>query len=67
MTELAVGAALIAAALVVLLRRRRLGYGAKIIVRAAVALASVAAIVMNVGFHLANASPHPWLKRKAPA
>ena len=31
---------------------------------AIVALASAAAIFMNVNFHLANGSPHPWLVPK---
>lgn len=59
--ELAIGAALMGAAIVLLLRWARLSYNAEIAVLAAVAIASIGATVMNISFHLANGSPHPWL------
>lgn len=59
--ELAVGAALIAAAAVWLFRWERLSYRGKMTVLAVTALASVGAILMNLNFHLANGSAHPWL------
>ena len=59
--ELAIGATFIAAAIILLTRWQRLSYRAEIGVLAAIALAAVGAIVMNVNFHLANGSPHPWL------
>ena len=59
--ELVIGLALIASAIVLMLGWRRLRYRAEITVLAVIALASVAAILMNIAFHLANGSPHPWL------
>ena len=59
--ELAIGAVLIAGAIMLLLRWQRLSYRAEIAVLAAVAIASIGAILMNISFHLANGSPHPWL------
>jgi len=59
--ELVVGLALVAAALVWLLRWERLPYSGRVAVLVATALASVGAIFMAVNFHLANGAPHPWL------
>ena len=59
--ELVVGLALVAAALVWVLRWRRLPYSGRVAVLAATALASLGAIFMAVNFHLANGAPHPWL------
>ena len=59
--ELVVGLALVAAALVWLLRWERLPYSGRVAVLGATALASLAAIFMAVNFHLANGAPHPWL------
>lgn len=61
LAELAIGVALIVSALVLLVRWSQLRYRGATIVLATVAVASAGAIVMNVAFHLANASPHPWL------
>ncbi len=59
--ELMVGLALVAAALVWLLRWDRLPNSGRVTVLVATALASLAAIFMAVNFHLANGAPHPWL------
>ncbi len=59
--ELLVGAALIAAAIVWLLRFERLPRGGRQAVLATTVLASLASIFMAVNFHLANGAPHPWL------
>lgn len=59
--ELVIGATLLGAAALMLWRWQRLGYRAEIAVLVAVAAASIGAILMNINFHLANGSPHPWL------
>lgn len=59
--ELAIGVALIGAAIALLFRWQRLSYRQELTVWAAIALAAFGAIFMNVNFHLANGSPHPWL------
>jgi len=59
--ELAIGVALIAAAVLVLWRWQRLSHRQEMTVLAAVAVAAFGAILMNINFHLANGSPHPWL------
>ena len=59
--ELIVGAALMAAAVIWLWRGSRLSGRAYTVVLMTTLVASVAAIVMNVNFHLANGSGHPWL------
>lgn len=59
--EFAVGLALIAAAGLWLWRWERLSAAGRKAVLAATALASFGAILMNVNFHLANGSSHPWL------
>ena len=59
--ELVIGAALIVAAVVLFFRWRRLSYRVEMAVLVAVVIASIGAILMNVSFHLANGSPHPWL------
>jgi uncharacterized membrane protein YphA (DoxX/SURF4 family) len=63
--ELVVGLALVAAALIWLLRWGRLSYSRRVAVLGATALASLAAIFMAVNFHLANGAPHPWLIPKS--
>ena len=60
-SELAIGVILIGAAVLILCRWQRLTYRQEIGVLVAVAAASLGAILMNVNFHLANGSPHPWL------
>lgn len=59
--EVLIGVVLIGAAAAWLWRWERLDHGRRVAVLAGTALASVAAIVMNVNFHLANGSSHPWL------
>ena len=59
--ELVVGVALLAAALLWAFRWDRLGYGGRIGVLAATLTAALGGIVMNLNFHLANGSAHPWL------
>ena len=59
--ELIVGAVLIAAAIVWIVRRDALSDRAKLVLLGATFLAAVGAIFMNVAFHLANGSAHPWL------
>lgn len=62
--ELLVGVALIAAALVWLVRWERLPDLGRRTVLAATILASLGAIFMAVNFHLANGASHPWLIAK---
>lgn len=59
--EVLIGIALIAAALVWLFRWDRLPDRSRMAVLLATALASLGGIFMNLNFHLANGSPHPWL------
>ena len=59
--ELIVGFGLIAAAAVWLVRRETLGDRAKMVALGVTFLAAVGATFMNVAFHLANGSAHPWL------
>ena len=59
--ELLAGIGLAAAGLVWLLRWERLGPGGRTALLAVTALAALGGIVMNVNFHLANGSAHPWL------
>ena len=59
--ELIVGIALIAAAIVWIARREALSERARMAVLGTIFLAAVAATFMNVAFHLANGSAHPWL------
>jgi hypothetical protein len=59
--ELVGGIVLIAAAILLLWRWQRLSYRWELGLYVAVALASIGAIFMNVNFHLANGSAHPWL------
>ena len=59
--ELVVGVALLAAALLWAFRWDRLGYGGRIGVLAATLTAALGGILMNLNFHLANGSAHPWL------
>lgn len=59
--ELAVGAVLIAAAAFWAFRWERLGSRGRIGLLAATVAASLGSILMNLNFHLANGSAHPWL------
>lgn len=59
--ELALGLALLAAALVWLFRFDRISPRKRSAVLWATVLASLGATVMAVNFHLANGAPHPWL------
>ena len=59
--ELVIGVTLLAAALLWAFRWDRLGYGSRIGLLAATLTASLGGIVMNLNFHLANGSAHPWL------
>lgn len=59
--ELLVGLTLIAGALVWMLRWEHLRPRKRQLLLLAIAAAAVAATLMNVSFHLANASAHPWL------
>ena len=59
--ELAVGAALIAAAGLWALRWETLGATGRIGVLATTGAAALVGSLMNLNFHLANGSAHPWL------
>ena len=59
--ELLVAVGLAAAGLLWLLRWERLGVSGRTAVLAVTALAALGGVFMNVNFHLANASAHPWL------
>lgn len=59
--EILIGATLIAAAALWLWGWERLSDPGRMAVLAATALAALGAIVMNINFHLANGSAHPWL------
>lgn len=59
--ELALGVALIGAALIWLTRWSRLGFGGRSTVLAVIALTGIFAIFMNVNFHLASGANHPWI------
>jgi hypothetical protein len=59
--ELVTGIGLAAAGLLWLLRWERLAVSGRTAVLAVTALAALGGIVMNVNFHLANGSAHPWL------
>lgn len=59
--ELLIGVALIGAALVWLFRWERLPVNGRQALLLVTALAAVGGIFMNVNFHLANGSAHPWL------
>jgi hypothetical protein len=59
--EVLAGAALIAAALLWLLRWERLASWARTVTLGTIVAAALAAIVMAVNFHLANGSTHPWI------
>ena len=59
--EVLIGVVLIAAAAAWLWRWERLNHVGRVAVLAGTALASIAAIFMNVNFHVANGSSHPWL------
>ena len=59
--ELAVGAALVVAAALWAFRWERIGSRGRTWVLAATVAAALGGIFMNVNFHLANGSAHPWL------
>lgn len=59
--ELAVGAALIIAAALWLWRWEHLSVSGRKIVLGATALAALGGILMNLNFHFANGSSHPWV------
>lgn len=59
--EIAIGAGLIVAAVVLLARWSRLSYRWEMVTLAVIVVASLGATLMNVAFHLANGSAHPWL------
>ena len=59
--EVTVGAGFILAALLWAFRWDRIGNGARVGVLGGTFAAAVVGTVMNVGFHLANGSAHPWL------
>ena len=59
--ELAVGSALIAAAALWAFRWDTFGATGRTAVLAVTLAAAIAGILMNVNFHLANGSAHPWL------
>lgn len=59
--ELAVGAALVVAAALWAFRWERIGSSGRTWVLAATVAAALGGIFMNVNFHLANGSAHPWL------
>ena len=61
LSELAVGIALIAAAATWLFAWERIGISGRTAVLAATVLAGLGGVLMNVAFHLANGSAHPWL------
>src|SRR6266849_1039345 len=63
--ELLIGIALLAAALVWLLRWERLPRGGRITVLLTTALASLGGIFMAVNFHLASGASHAWLIPKS--
>ena len=59
--ELLIGVALIVAGLIWLLRWERLRAHQRDAVLLLIAASAIAGILMNISFHLANGSPHPWL------
>lgn len=59
--EVLVGVGLIAAALVWFFAWERLSIGGRAAVALVTLLAALGGILMNVSFHLANGSAHPWL------
>lgn len=59
--ELAVGVALIAAAALWAFRWQKLGPQGRTALLAVTVAAGVGSILMNMNFHLANGSAHPWL------
>jgi hypothetical protein len=59
--ELLIGVVLIGSALIGLFGWERVGARARSYVLVLTMLATLAGVAMNVGFHLANGSAHPWL------
>ena len=59
--ELLIGVVLIATALLLIFSWERAHDRQRQLLLVAVAAAAFAGVVMNVSFHLANGSPHPWL------
>ena len=60
-SELLVGIGLIAAALTWLFAWERVGATGRAVALGVTVLAALGGVVMNVAFHLANGSAHPWL------
>jgi len=63
--ELLIGTVMIAAAVIWLVRREQFSFGRQTTILVTVAVANLAGIFMNVNFHPANGSPHPWLIPKS--
>lgn len=63
--ELLVGAALIGAAIVWLVRWERLSDGGRSALLTVTILAALAAVALNVNFHFAGGGAHPWLIPKS--
>lgn len=61
LSELLVGVGLIAAALTWLFAWDRVGSTGRTVALGVTVFAALGALVMNVAFHLANGSAHPWL------
>lgn len=61
LSELVVGIGLIAAALTWLFAWERVGATGRTVALGVTVLAALGGLVMNVAFHLANGSAHPWL------
>lgn len=59
--ELIIGVALMAAAAMWLFRWQRLDLRARSVVLLGTAIAAAGGLLMNINFHLANGSAHPWL------
>jgi hypothetical protein len=61
LSELLVGIGLIAAALIWLFAWERVGVTGRTVTLGVTVLAALGGLVMNVAFHMANGSAHPWL------
>ncbi|OGO09298.1 MAG: hypothetical protein A2Y61_06365 [Chloroflexi bacterium RBG_13_60_13] len=60
-SELLVGVALIGGAVVWLLVWKRVSIQLRAVTLALITFSSLAGVFMNINFHLANGSSHPWL------
>ena len=63
--ELLIGVVLIAAALLWIFSWERMHAQQRQLLLVSIAAAALAGVVMNISFHLANGSPHPWLIPKS--